>query len=115
MFKRRLGEAERETVKSYTRRVRVLSISYVCCLNLESLEDLCLPSITDPLFPNLQRFSYSVGEQNLPFIRHPVSPTLKFFYLTFELPNISPCENFVHSFEPTCPNVKNIFSHALLH
>ncbi|KAF8551501.1 hypothetical protein OG21DRAFT_1486936 [Imleria badia] len=93
-FKRRLNETERETVKSYTRRIRVLSIVYPCRFDLESLEDLCLPSNTDPLFTNIRKLWYSIVDQNLPFIHHIVSPQLKNLNLTFAVSDTSSCESF---------------------
>lgn len=91
---------------------RVVSafVLYPCRLDLESLRDLCSPSITDPLFPNLRRLSYFIANQNFPLVHHVVSPTLNINILcfTFAVSNISSSEGFIRSLGPTRLNVKKV-------
>ena len=104
-FKRQLKETERETVKRYTCRVRVLSVMYPH-FDTESLADLCLSSMTDPLFPNIRRLYFFITGKTLPLTHHIIVPELRRLFLQFGVSNISSCESHVQLLGLGCPNLK---------
>ena len=104
-FKRQLKETERETVKRYTCRVRVLSVMYPH-FDPESLADLCLSSMTDPLFPNIRRLYFFITGKTLPLTHHIIVPELRRLFLQFGVSNISSCESHVQLLGLGCPNLK---------
>lgn len=109
-FKRRLKQTERDTVKSYTRRVRTLNVLSLAVRRIdpESFADLCLTSMAGPLFPNIRRLFLAITDRTLPLIHHIAIPKLTWLVLCISVSDVSSCESLVRSLGSGGPNMRKI-------
>lgn len=109
VFERKLGEAERDIIKGYTRRIRGLRIFRpIPPIDSQSFADLCLPSSTDPLFPNLRRLHLDITDESFPLIRHVAVRELRWLSLRILASNVALCENTLDALGTNCPNLEEI-------
>ena len=107
-FSRLLNEAEWDTLRRYTRRVRFIRgfSSFLGSLDDNSVRAVFNPPFADPLFPNL-RSLYWRDITRFPVV-HVAAPSLTSLDLNLRFPpgGISLCENFLDSAGDLCPNIK---------
>jgi hypothetical protein len=109
-FSRPLNEAEWNTLRGYTHRVRFIRgfSSFLGSLDDNSVRVVFNPPFADPLFPNL-RSLYWRDITRFPVV-HVAVPSLTSLDLNLRFPpgGTSLCKNFLDSAGDLCPNIKRL-------
>ncbi|KAN0090751.1 hypothetical protein V8E55_004317 [Tylopilus felleus] len=104
-FSRPLKQAEWDTLRNYTRRVRSV-LDFTRGLNWDSVKTLFNPPTSDPMFPNVRVLRWEFIRETFPLMHHLAVPSLTSLEINFVFGDVPPFHSFPYSLGDLCPNIR---------
>jgi hypothetical protein len=104
-FSRPLKQAEWDTLRNYTRRVRSV-LEFTRGLNWDAVKTLFNPPTRDPMFPNLRILRWEFWKETFPLMDHLAVPSLTSLEINFVFGDVPPFHSFPRSLGDLCPNIR---------
>lgn len=104
-FSRPLKQAEWDTLRSYTHRVRSV-LDFTRGLNWDSVKTLFNPPTHEPMFPNLRILRWEFIRETFPLMHHLAVSSLTSLEINFVFGEVPPFHSFPQSLGDLCPNIR---------